>query len=960
MIRALQMKTLLLCSLLLLAALSHAQGWMKKYSPDRMMAITSVYPTPDSGCKVTGYNLLGLQNRSMKIDKNGNGVWAADNDSLDAVTFSNITQDGGFVTLGWGKTDNQGMYTRVMVRTDANGQKLWSRTIHTFAGVSGNIGNADVDTTLDGGLVFMLTSYDTLVKKHILFIKKLQANGDLIWENTYFNSDTIKYGFALRNTPDGGYIAGILLGPTNNPGASTLFKIDGAGNLLWSYEPQLKNHFSLMVAKDGNILLTGIHKITNLNSVVKLTQNGNELWQQTYPELADSSKLYGAVVERDDNTLACITAKPVNSVDKFTFCIFDTLGNILHAKKLPSGNLGYNVLLLRSGYKTFAHTADNGYLLGGWAQNDPDNYSAFLIKMDSAGNVYPSILHGNTFYDDNQNCTRDSNEPLINPVPITFTGTSDTFTVITQDSGYYKIGLNNQNYAITVTPPSPYWQPSACNAANINMPAGTVDSTMLFGLKPIVYSPYITISGGINRLRACLPSVYTARYCNTGTAPFTGILILDIDTLLHVDSASAPIITNNGSKYYFLVPQLDAMQCATLNVYCTVSCSPDFMGQAVCIEAHAEQDTVINVSPLWDHSNLEIQAMYVPAEDSVTFTLHNKGNGDMSHPKSLLVIEDNVILLHTPVQLPAGATILQKVPANGSTWRGTIEQTEFNPYSKFVTAAVEAAGTNQQGGVSLGYFLQYPINGYYGYNYNTCGTIRNSFDPNEKIVVPTGAGTDKLIDSTTELEYTLYFQNTGNDTAYQIRLTDTLASYLNPATLRAGASSHPYRMELLPGNVLQFNFVNINLPDSGSNQTGSNGYVKFTIKQKPGNTAGTVINNKVDIYFDFNPPVTTNTATVRIGKVLPTSIQTLYKNKPINIQAYPNPFTASARINIEGETFDKLQLTVYDLTGRIVKQQLSNNTNSFTITNDNLQAGTYIFEISSNNQPVGRGKLIVQ
>ncbi|HRG91024.1 MAG TPA: T9SS type A sorting domain-containing protein, partial [Chitinophagales bacterium] len=504
-----------------------------------------------------------------------------------------------------------------------------------------------------------------------------------------------------------------------------------------------------------------------------------------------------------------------------------------------------------------------------------------------------------------------------------------------------------------------YWAPSACNISNINIPAGTTDTSILLGLKPVVYSPYITINGSIDRQRVCMPATYTAQYCNTGTAPFTGILILEIDTLLHVDSASAQIVTSIGNKYYFVVPQLDAMQCATLKVYCTVSCEPTLMDRAVCIDAHAEQDTVINVSPLWDQSNLEIQALYVPGEDSVTFTLRNNGNGGMSQPKSLLVIEDNVILLQTPLQLGAGVTLERKVPANGSTWRGTIEQTAYNPYSKFVTAAIEGAGTNQQGGISVGYFMDYPINGYYGYHYSACGIIRNSYDPNEKVVSPEGAGTDKLIDSTTELEYTLYFQNTGNDTAYVIRITDTLADFLDPATIVTGAASHKYTVEFIDDNVLEFTFTNINLPDSGSNQMGSNGFVKFRIKQKPGNSSGTAINNKVDIYFDYNPPITTNTATVRIGKVLPTGIQTLYKNKPVTIQAFPNPFSASARITVEGENFDKLQLSVYDLSGRMVKQ-LYSSSNNFTITNDNLQAGTYIFEITGNHQPVGRGKLLVQ
>lgn len=951
MIRALQMKTLLLCSLLLLAALSQAQGWMKKYSPDVMMATTSVYNTTDGNYLTTGWNLNNGPQRLMKIKPDGSVLWAKEIDSIQSVSFSNITQDEGLAIIYYDSSQN-----RRMLRTDANGQVLWRKLLHPKVQYN-NLGNADIDTTDNGGFICSFTAYDTSTEIYRLYVCRLDAGGDTLWKRSYYDTDSSKYVLALRNSKDGGFL--VTIGNNSTiPASYRLFKLDGNGDILWE-NPTQNKYLVPSVASDGNIWLCGSNAATGENTLQKLDQYGNEVWSKTYPMLPDSSVWYTRVIERADGKLALSGSRYINSVDRFSFCVVDTTGTIHLFRKIAVANLGYNLRLLQSGYKNFTPTAEGGYLLGGWIQNEPSNYSAFLIKMDSAGNIYPAIVAVNTFYDDNQNCTRDGNEPLINPVTVTFTSVADTFTVLTRDSGYFALGIDTVNYSLHVTPPSPYWVPSACNISNIQLPAGTTDSTIQLGLKPVVYSPYITINGNLNRQRACTPATYTAQYCNTGTAPFTGILIIEVDTLLHVDSTSVPIVTSIGNKYYFVVPQLDAMQCATLKIYCTVSCNPAYMGRVVCVDAHAEQDTVINVSPLWDRSNLQLAVVHNPQTDTITFTLKNIGNGNMSNPKSLLVIEDNVILMQVPVQLATGAELIQQVPANGATWRGTIEQTAFNPYSKFATAAIEAAGTNQQGGVSLGYFMDYPINGYYGYHYTACGEIRNSYDPNEKTVMPEGAGTDKLIDSTTELEYTLYFQNTGNDTAYVIRITDTLADFVDPATIIPGAASHKYTVEFIDKNVLEFTFANINLPDSGTNQLGSNGFVKFRIKQRPGNTSGTVINNKVDIYFDFNPPITTNTATVRIGKVLVTGIERVYANKAVTINAYPNPFTSSTTISLAGETFDKLQLRIYDLSGRMIKQQYSSG-NNFTITNDNLQAGTYVFEITDNNQPVGRGKLLVQ
>lgn len=954
MTRKLTMKTLLLCLIALLATQAQAQGFMKKYSPDLMMGPTSLYTTADGSFITTGWNLNGNSQRVMKIAADGNPIWQQQHDSTNSISFSNIAQDGGFAILTYNIQGNQ----RMILRTDANGQKLWLKSIQPIPAAS-NYGNADIDTTDDGGLIAVHSAFDSVEMISKLYIKRLDAAGEILWSQTYFDTDTNKYTQSILNSKDGGFICTVVKGSGVNITYS-LIKIDGNGGLLWEHVFPFQNYVIPTIARDGNILLSrGQVANSGANGIIKLDQNGNELWNISYPTLPDSSSWYGTIVEKEDGNLALIGGKSVSSIDRFSFCIVDTLGNVLHYKKLPSGNLGHNLTLLRSGYKTFTRCPDGGYAIAGWITNDPNGYSAFIIKMDSLGNVYPSQLIGNTFADLNENCTKDAGEGFVRPVNVTFTSTNDTFTVITRDSGYYALGLYNENYNISVTPPSPYWQASSCNATNVNLPVGTLDSTLLFGLKPIINSPFITINGEIDRQRACMPATYTAQYCNTGTAPFTGIIILDIDTLLRVDSASSQIFSTGNGKWICVVPQLDAMQCATLKLYCTVSCDPQYMGHTVCVNAHAEQDTVVIIPQGWDESNLQMMVQQT-SPDSVTFTLKNVGNGDMANPEGLIVIEDNVILINTPITLPAGGEHIQVVPANGSTWRATIRQTEFNPYSAFATAAIEGAGQNQNGGVSLGYYMQYPINGYYGYTYQACGVIRNSYDPNEKIVTPTGAGPDNLVDSTVDLEYTLYFQNTGNDTAYQIRITDTLESYLNPATLVAGASSHPYIVELLGNNVLQFTFVNINLPDSGANYAGSNGFVKFRIKQKPGNSTGTVINNKVNIFFDFNPPIVTNTATVRIGKVLVTGIENVYAEKAITINAYPNPFINSTRIEVQGETFNSLQLNVYDLSGRLIGTQNANNTNGFTVQKADLTNGTYIFEISSQGRPVAKGKLIAQ
>lgn len=135
-----------------------------------------------------------------------------------------------------------------------------------------------------------------------------------------------------------------------------------------------------------------------------------------------------------------------------------------------------------------------------------------------------------------------------------------------------------------------------------------------------------------------------------------------------------------------------------------------------------------------------------------------------------------------------------------------------------------------------------------------CFAILNSFDPNDKAVSPDGA-----IEALQEkLTYTIRFQNTGNADAQHIYVLDSLDSDLDVSSFELLAFSHQPQVEI-NGNIVRFNFPNINLADSLSDEAHSHGYIQYSIKPKRNLSPGTKINNTAFIYFDFNTGVKTNT-----------------------------------------------------------------------------------------------------
>lgn len=135
-----------------------------------------------------------------------------------------------------------------------------------------------------------------------------------------------------------------------------------------------------------------------------------------------------------------------------------------------------------------------------------------------------------------------------------------------------------------------------------------------------------------------------------------------------------------------------------------------------------------------------------------------------------------------------------------------------------------------------------------------------SFDPNDKIANPIGIDEMGYIpSSTSSIEYTIRFQNTGTDTAINVVIKDQLDSNLDWSSIVPLASSHAVNFNYYPTGEIIFNFYDIMLPDSNVNALTSQGFIKYRINLNEDLPLGTSIYNTASILFDLNPAVITNT-----------------------------------------------------------------------------------------------------
>jgi uncharacterized repeat protein (TIGR01451 family) len=243
-------------------------------------------------------------------------------------------------------------------------------------------------------------------------------------------------------------------------------------------------------------------------------------------------------------------------------------------------------------------------------------------------------------------------------------------------------------------------------------------------------------------------------------------------------------------------------------------------------------------------------------------------------------------------------------------------------------------------------------------NYDTLvAHITGPYDPNYKAVDPRGIGSEGFVLYGQELVYTIHFQNTGNDTAHNVRITDIIDNDMYVPSIQFRGSSFPVSLDYNDLGELSCYFSKINLPDSGTNYAGSQGWVSFSLKPKAGLTDYTEATNLANIYFDFNPAIITNTVLNTYVKNIAASVDENQSGNMLSLS--PNPAGAYVMIDLTKSVNDAI-LSLYDLSGKRVMDIKNLNGNSFRIDCSSLSTGTYLFQLTEAKTLVGSGKLMIE
>jgi uncharacterized repeat protein (TIGR01451 family) len=230
--------------------------------------------------------------------------------------------------------------------------------------------------------------------------------------------------------------------------------------------------------------------------------------------------------------------------------------------------------------------------------------------------------------------------------------------------------------------------------------------------------------------------------------------------------------------------------------------------------------------------------------------------------------------------------------------------------------------------------------------------VINGYDPNDKMESRGPEILHATFTSDDYLYYTIRFENTGNASAINVRVNDVLDAQLDESSLRMVSASHAYSLDRIDSN-LTWRFDNIQLPVSVPNTSIGKGYITFKVKPNAGYAIGDIIPNTASIYFDFNPPIITNTFTTEF--TAPLSANEFSSNL---FSVHPNPSNGILFVTVNvAESISKI--TVVDLLGKVIFSEANVNSNEALLNLQTVAKGLYLVEITTGSGLKATQKIII-
>jgi len=233
--------------------------WRRTYGGDISEIANDVVALEDGGFAIVGENDAGVDIESdilvVRFDALGNARWQKTLGTQRSDVGNAIIQfEDGFAVVGDAKNEFGFDNDIVLFRLDAQGETIWDVRLSSNALEEGR----DLVATLDGGLAVA----GTINNSPDAFVAKFDAAGNQLWSSTLGNDTDEEIINSITQLSDGSLvIAGIRVLANGINADMFVVKLDALGNQIWESSLGRSDYLdevrSIIPTLDGGFALAG-------------------------------------------------------------------------------------------------------------------------------------------------------------------------------------------------------------------------------------------------------------------------------------------------------------------------------------------------------------------------------------------------------------------------------------------------------------------------------------------------------------------------------------------------------------------------------------------------------------------------------------------------------------------------------------------------------------------------------
>lgn len=333
-------------------------------------------------------------------------------DSSDIGYQVQQTIDSGFVIVGETKSFGAGNADVYLIRTNPDGDTLWTKT---FGGTFYDIGNSILQTD-DGGFIIVGETASFGTGNADVYLIRTNSNGDTLWTKTYGGTDSDR-GYSIQKTDDGGFI---IAGETKSFGAGYydvyLIRTNSNGDTLWTKTyggTDGDQSYSICKTGDSGFVIAGqkeVFSVTNPDNIdaflIRLNSNGDTLWTKTY-DVTDYDVGYS--VQQTSYGGFIITGL-IYTVDATTEDVHlirtKSNGDTLWTRTFGGTSMDAGA--------SVKQTFDGGYIIAGYTWSmGAGFYDVYVIRVDAEGGTLWEQTYGGSEYDEGNSIQQTSDGGFI-------------------------------------------------------------------------------------------------------------------------------------------------------------------------------------------------------------------------------------------------------------------------------------------------------------------------------------------------------------------------------------------------------------------------------------------------------------------------------------------------------------------------------------------------------------------